>query len=150
MKNLSRFFVGAAALVLLTACGQSKVSYEKFHEQAVAALQEASKKNFDVTLKGKYKDDDGEHNMDNVLLKWSEGAFVATNITHLDEVAAALVLNGITADAVKNDENTTYYAGGGFKAVKETDDGKSTLVWNKYGLPTSWVDGGTNITASYK
>ena len=162
MKNLSRFFVGAAALVLLTACGQSKVSYEKFHEQAVAAVKEASKKQFDVTLKGKYKDDevyelmckykddDGEHNMDNVVLKWNEGAFAATNITHLDEVAAALVLSGLTADKAANDENTTYYAGGGFKAVKETDDGKSTLVWNKYGLPTSWVSGGTNITASYK
>ena len=150
MKNLSRFFVGAAALVLLTACGQSKVSYEKFHEQAVAAVKEASKKQFDVTLKGKYKDDDGEHNMDNVVLKWNEGAFAATNITHLDEVAAALVLSGLTADLAANDENTTYYAGGGFKAVKETDDGKSTLVWNKYGLPTSWVDGGTNVTASYK
>ena len=150
MKNLSRFFVGAAALVLLTACGQSKVSYEKFHEQAVAAVKEASKKQFDVTLKGKYKDDDGEHNMDNVVLKWNEGAFAATNITHLDEVAAALVLSGLTADLAANDENTTYYAGGGFKTVKETDDGKSTLVWNKYGLPTSWVSGGTNITASYK
>ena len=35
MKNLNKFFVGAAALVLLTACGPAKVSYDKFHEKAV-------------------------------------------------------------------------------------------------------------------
>ena len=152
MKNLSRFFVGAAALVLLTACGPSKVTYEKFHEKAVAALKEAKEKTYDVTLKGSYKDESsGETSkMDNVVLKWNKGAFEATNITHLDEVAAALIMNGLTADVAVEDENTTYYAGNGFKAVTKNDDGESKLVWNKYGLPTEWVSGGTNITASYK
>ena len=150
MKNLNKFFVGAAALVLLTACGPAKVSYDKFHEKAVAALKDAKEKKFDVTLKGTYKDDDGEHKMDNVVLKWNEGVFAATTVAHLDEVGAALILNGLTADLAQNDENTTYYAGNGFKATKKTDDGTSTMVWNKYGLPTSWKDGGTNITASYK
>ena len=150
MKSLNKFFVGAAALVLLTACGPAKVSYDKFHEKAVAALKDAKEKKFDVTLKGTYKDDDGEHKMDNVVLKWNEGAFVPTDILHLDEVAAATLMNGLTADVASEDENTTYYAGNGFKATKETDDGKYEMVWNKYGLPTSWKNGGTNVTASYK
>ena len=150
MKNLSRFFVGAAALVLLTACGPSKVSYEKFHEKAVAALNDAKEKKFDVTLKGTYKDDDGEHKMDNVVLKWNEGAFAATNITHLDEVGAAVILNLLTANLVGEDENITYYAGNGFKTVKTTDDGSVTTTWNKYALPTAVKGGGSSITASYK
>lgn len=152
MKNVSRFFVGAAALVLLTACGPSKVSYEKFHEQAVSAYEKAKEKTYDVTLKGSYKDEDsGETSkMDNVVLKWNKGAFEATSIAHLDEVAAALIMNGLIAKAAANDENTTYYAGNGFKAITKNDNGESKLVWNKYGLPTEWVSGGTNMTASYK
>ena len=150
MKNLSKFFVGAAALVLLTACGPSKVTYAKFHEKAVAAMEKAKEKQFDVTLKGKFKNDSGEQNLDNIVLKWNKGAFEATNLSHLDEVAAALFMNGITADVASEDENTTYYVGNGFKATRKTDDGEDKMEWNKYGLPTSLVSGGSNVTASYK
>ena len=152
MKNVSRFFVGAAALVLLTACGPSKVTYEKFHEKAVAALKEAKEKTYDVTLKGTYKDESsGETSkMDNVVLKWNKGAFEATSALHVDEVAAAVILNLLTANLVGEDENITYYAGNGFKTVKTTDDGSVTTTWNKYALPTAVKGGGSSITASYK
>ncbi len=150
MKNLNKFFVGAAALVLLTACGPAKVSYDKFHEKAVAALKDAKEKKFDVTLKGTYKSDEGEQKMDNVVLKWNEGVFAATNVLHADEVAAAVVLNLLTADLIGEDEKVTYYAGNGFKTVKTTDDGSVTTTWNKYGLPTAIKGGGSSITASYK
>jgi hypothetical protein len=150
MKNLSRFFVGAAALVLLTACGQSKVSYEKFHEKAVAALKEAGEKEFDVVVKGKYKNDSGEHQMDNVTLYWKSGAFLPTSALHVDEDIVAGLLNLMTADLVSEDENTTYYVGGGFKAVTKTDDASYTKTWNKYGLPTSIKNENNNYTVSYK
>lgn len=150
MKNLSRFFVGAAALVLLTACGPSKVNYEKFHEQAVEAVKKAGEKEFAVTVKGYYKDNDGKHEMDSISVKWSKGAFAPTSALHIEEDAIAIMLNALTADLVGEDDNTTYYAGNGFKTVAKTDEGDYTKTWNKYGLPTAVKSSDSNYTVSYK
>ena len=150
MKNLSRFFVGAAALVLLTACGPSKVNYEKFHEQAVEAVKKAGEKEFAVTVKGYYKDNDGKHEMESISVKWSKGAFAPTSALHIDEDTIAIMLNTLTADLVGEDDNTTYYAGNGFKTVAKTDEGDYTKTWNKYGLPTAVKSSDSNYTVSYK
>ena len=151
MKNLSRFFVGAAALVLLTACGPSKVNYEKFHEQAVEAVKKAGEKEFAVTVKGYYKDNDGKHEMESISVKWSKGAFAPTSALHIDEDTIAIMLNTLTADLVGEDDNTTYYAGSSFKTVYEKDGNKETTTWNQYGLlATVKSSDGDNLKVSYK
>ena len=131
MKVLNKIVIGLASLAMLTACA-SKVSYSEFHEKAVAAVAKAKDQNFDVTVNGK----SGSTEYKDVKVVWDE-AFAATTITHLDEVAVALMLNMLTADLVAEDEDTTYYAGSTFKTETKSDDGNGTCTWDKYGLPTS-------------
>lgn len=150
MKVLNKVVIGMASLVLLTACAP-KCSYSDFHSKAVAAVEKAKEKSFTVTLKGTYKDDNGDKkNYDNLTVKFNKGSFEATNITHLDEVAAALVLNLSTADLVGESDKVTYYAGSTFKTVTKDDNGTSTVTWNKFGLPTQLKDSDSNLKISYK
>lgn len=134
MKVLNKFVVGAAALVLLTACGPSKISYAKFHEQAVAAIKkEVSYKK--VTVKGTMEASSTTLKLD-VEFTMKDGSW---DMTKGDVVsgAMAIVFLGETADLVPEDSKTTYYAGGGFKTVSKDDDGSSTLTWNANARLTS-------------
>ena len=150
MKVLNKVVIGMASLVLLTACAP-KCSYADFHSKAVAAMEKAKEKSFSVTIKGTYKDDNGDKKeYDNVALKWEKGAFTYTNVTHLDEVAAAIVLNVITADVIGENENSTYYAGSTFKVVTKDDNGTSTTTWNKFALPTQIKGSDSNLKITYK
>ena len=155
MKVLNKVLIGVASLAMLTACA-SKCDYAKFHEKAVAAYNESKSVSFSqVVVKGSAKDEDGEHKFDNVTVKFENGAFKATNITHLDEVFAAAMLSAMTADLIPEDSDVTYYAGSTFKISSQDEDGKGTMTWNKYALPTvvktTDKDGGqTNYTVSYK
>ncbi len=140
MKNLSRFFVGAASLVLLTACGPSKVSYAKFHEQAVAAVEKAPEYK-KVTCKGEMTAASVSMKLDVVFEKKDSGWEMTKGDELQATVASSLIL--ITADTVTEDDKTTYYAGNGFKAVHKEDNDNSTATWNSYGYLTSLKsDGG--------
>ena len=150
MKVLNKVVIGMASLVLLTACAP-KTTYAKFHEKAVAAVEKAKEKSFSVTIKGTYKDDNGnKKDYDNVTVKWNKGSYEATNVTHLDEVAAAILLNLSTADLVGESDKITYYAGSTFKIVQKDDNGSSTTTWSKFGLPTSVKDSDSNLKITYK
>ena len=103
-----------------------------------------------VVLSGSAKDDEGKtQKFDNITIKFEKGTFVATNITHLDEVGAALLLNGVQAVGVPEEKDTTYYAGNGFKVEYKAEDGKKTATWNTQGLLTSTVDGDAKLTVKY-
>ena len=155
MKVLNKVLIGVASLAMLTACA-SKTDYASFHEKAVAAFKEAKEVSFsEVVLKGTSKDEDGEHKYDGLTIKFEKGSFKATNISHLDEVAAALMLSFLTADLIPEESDVTYYAGSTFKVVSQDEDSKGTMTWNKYALPTavktSDKDGNqSNYTVSYK
>ena len=134
MKVLNKIVIGAAALVLLTACGPSKVSYAKFHEQAEAAIKkEVTYKK--VTVKGKIEASSTTLSLD-VEFTMKDGSW---DMTKGDVVsgAMAIVFLSETADLVPEDSKTTYYAGGGFKTVSKDDDGSGTMTWNSYARLTS-------------
>ena len=151
MKVLNKVVIGMASLVLLTACAP-KTTYAEFHAKAVAALEKAKEKSFTVTLKGTYKDDNGEKkNYDNITINWNKGSFEATSALHLDEVFLAVTLTALRADVVAESDNTTYYAGSSFKTVYEKDGNKETTTWNQYGLlATVKSSDGDNLKVSYK
>ena len=151
MKVLNKVVIGAAALVLLTACGPAKTTYEKFHEKAVAAAEKAKEVSYSsVVLDGSMKDDEGKtQKFDKITIKFNKGAFEATNLLHLEEVAAALLLNASCAYLAPKEDNTTYYAGNGFKISYKSDEGTKTATWNANGLLTSTVDGDAKITVKY-
>lgn len=150
MKVLNKVVIGMASLVLLTACAP-KTTYAEFHAKAVSAVEKAKEKTFTVTLKGTYKDDNGEKkNYDNITVNWNKGSFEATSALHLDEVFLALTLTALRADVIAESDNTTYYAGSTFKTVTKDDNGTSTVTWNKFGLPTQMKDADSNLKISYK
>ena len=140
MKNLSRFFVGAAALVLLTACGPSKVSYAKFHEQAAAAAEKdpgytkatakgtvyASVAGAEITIK-----------VNNKFVKGDDGWELAEGEESTAGTILVAFLLPMRAVDVTEDEKTTYYAGNGFKTVSKDDDGNGTVTFNANGYVTS-------------
>ena len=134
MKNLSRFFVGAASLVLLTACGPSKVSYATFHEKAVAAVEKAPEYK-KVTAKGSVTAASVELKLDCVFEKKDSG----WELTKGDAISgsAAAVYLSMTADLVGEEEDTTYYAGNGFKITTNNEDGKGSITWNASGYITA-------------
>ncbi len=140
MKNLSRFFVGAASLVLLTACGPSKVSYAKFHEKAVAAVEKAPEYK-KMTCKGTVVASSVTLNLDVAYEKKDSG----WELTKGDAASVLTVstIIFITADKVSETEGATYYAGNGFKVVSKDDEGnKGTMTWNADGYIATIKTGG--------
>lgn len=134
MKVLNKVVIGAAALVLLTACGPSKTTYAKFHEQAVeAAKKEISYKT--VKFAGKFKMDNTEITL-SATYEYKDGEWKMTDGGIIEAAATASFL-AMTAETVTEDANTTYYAGNGFKTVTKSDDGTGTITWNANGLLTS-------------
>ena len=145
----------AVATFALAACAP-KVDYAKFHELAVEAAKEAAKQTFEkVTFDGWYKDGDKKEEIGKVEIKFKEGVFVSKTSILSDaelaakELAVAAMLNVMVAEAIPEDEKTTYYAGGSFKVVTEDEDGKYTAEFNKYGLLTSMSGDDGKYTVKY-
>ena len=138
----------AVSTFCLVGCA-SKVDYAKFNEQAKAANEKAKDVSYSkVVLDGYYTDDGQKQSFDKVTVKFEKGSYAATDILHLDEVAYALVLEGLKAQNIPNDDKATYYAGSTFKVVY--DDGeKNTYEWNQYGLLTSIKGSDSKLTVSY-
>ena len=141
MKNLNKLFVGAAALVLLTACGPSKVSYEKFHEKAEAAA-EKDPGYTKATAKGTfYSNNLGIEvtiKLDNTFVKGNEGWVLKEDEESNAGTLAAIGLLSMRASTVGENDKTTYYAGNGFKTVTTSDKGDTTIVYNSNGYVTSY------------
>lgn len=150
MKLVKVLSMLAVASFCLMGCA-SKCDYAKFHDEAVKAAEKAKSVKFSkVVVKGTYVDSDNKkQSYDDVKVEFDSGVFASTNITHLDEVAVALILNALTAQNVSEDESCTYYAGSSFKVVTESDNGKSTVEYNKYGLLTLIKDADSNLKVSY-
>jgi hypothetical protein len=156
MKNLNKFFVGAAALVLLTACGPAKVSYDKFHEKAAAAA-EKDPGYTKATAKGTFYSNtlgvEVTIKIDNTFVKGDEGWALKEGEESNAGTLAAIGLLTMRASTVGEDEKTTYYAGNGFKVVTKNDKGDTTIVYNSNGYVTSYkgllVGGDANLKFSW-
>ena len=140
----------AVATFALAACA-SKVDYDKFIEKAKEAAEKAKDVSFsEVVLDGYYTEDGKKQNFDKVTVKFEKGSYAATNITHLDEVAYAMVLEGLRAQNMPKSDKATYYAGSTFKVVYEDGDDKGTYEYNQYALLTSIKGDDSKLTVSYK
>lgn len=141
MKNLNKFFVGAAALVLLTACGPSKVSYDKFHEKAAAAA-EKDPNYTKASAKGTfYSNTLGVEltiKINNTFIKGDDGWALKEGEESNAGTLAAIGLLTMRASTVGEDDKTTYYAGNGFKIVTKGDKGDTTITYNSNGYVTSY------------
>lgn len=146
MKVLNKLVVGAAALVLLTACGPTKVSYDKFHEKAVEAAKiENGYTKAVVNGKAKFKEEGKtvEYTFDKIEFtgytngRLSTEAIAKAILTIKSEVeASAFAMTVATAEAMTNVDKATYYING-FQVKAEKDGEKTTISYDKNGLPTS-------------
>ena len=100
---------------------------------------------------GKLKTDNAEITL-SATYEYKDGQWKMTDGGVVEALATASFL-ALTAQTVPEDENTTYYAGNGFKTVTKTDDGTSTVTWNANGLLTSLKgkteSGNANFTLKY-
>ncbi len=143
MKKFLLPMVSVAAL-LLSGCA-TKVSYEKFHEKAEAA----SKLEVKVTkgsIKYAYKSGSKESNA-NYTMVWNAGnKYWTVQDASLLDLDIATIVNTFAVN-VGEDEEDTYYAGGGqFKVVEEDGD---TWKFQKNGFLTSYKTETTTITVKY-
>ena len=168
MKNLSKFFMGAAALVLLTGCASlKKVDYKEFHEKAVAAAKEENgytKAVVDGTMKTTSGGKTVEYKLDKVELTGLTNGLVDVTKLSLSDLTSmseeklmAMSIASMHAEDIgeANEEGAevAYYVGNGFKASgKDKDGNESTLEYNKFGLLTSMKAKGTteaNLTVKW-
>ena len=141
MKVLNKIVIGMASLVLLTACGPSKCSFEKYKEQANAASEKdpGYKK---VVVKGSVKATvvgiTAEVKMDHTFEKDGDEWKMTKGEEGAGSAAALLAASARAWDhAVQENENATYYAGNGFKVEIKGDEQNATYVYNSYGYMTS-------------
>lgn len=152
MKVLNKVVLGVAAMTLLVACGPSKVSFEKFQEDVRVAS--AKDPNYvKAVVKGSAKAGIGGLNMeakfDHVFEKKDSG-WEMTKGDAVTGVAALVYVNERAAlYAGQENENATYYSGGGFKVELKGDDGTSTYVFDAYGYVTSVKGDGVNVTVKW-
>lgn len=149
MNILNKVVIGMASLVLLTACGPSKVSYEKFHEKAVEAAKiENGFTKVEANGKAKYSYEDAgkkvtqEFTFDKTVVegftngRMSEEAFVikmtALALAGKEAELGALMLASGTAEEVIKDEKTVYYAD--LSASQEEDGEKRAVKFDENGL----------------
>ena len=142
MKVLNKVVIGMASLVLLTACGPTKCSFEKFSEEARAAAEkdpEYKKVVVKGTVKANVLGVSAEVKLDHTFEKtdsgWEktkgeDGAGAATALSYT--AYRAVMFCGDEAE-----EDATYYCGGGFKVVGKNEDASATYVFDKYGYVTS-------------
>ena len=142
MKVLNKVVIGMAALVLLTACGPSKCSFEKFSEEARAAAEKDPGYN-KVVVKGTVKAAaagiSAEVKLNHTFAKDEDGDW---EMTDGEAITATAALNYASYRAVmfcgdEAEEDATYYCGGGFKIVGKNEDGSATLKFDSYGYLTS-------------
>ena len=137
MKVFNKLMIGAAALTLLSGCAllQSKVSYDKFHEKAVEAHEKGHsyKK---ATANGTVETMGMTIKIDNVKFTYSDGYWTSSD----NSVGASIAVGIVNTEAymVTEDEDSTYYVGGGFKVTISNEDGKGTAKFNSAGLMTSY------------
>lgn len=151
MKSLNKVVIGMAALVLLTGCGGTKVSKDKFQEK-VDALEaheysEATVK-YDVNLTGTLE----EKGKGEVKFTKKDGVWTTDDTKH---ASLSFYLTSIKGQKMQDDSEKdgikityTYYVNP-MKIVStqkgENKDGdnyvkynnSSTIVMDKYGYPTS-------------
>ena len=148
MKNFNKIIAGLAVATLLAGCGTKAVSYEKFHEKAVASQEIRSNFDYDTaTVTGSYNVDSTSIALDHVF--YSNGTLKEGSVAY---ASIALMLLNIHPEDVSEAENTTYtfYVNNGFKAVAKTETSTATMTWNKYGLCISNFGEGTQngVTAN--
>ncbi len=150
MKALAKVLMGAAALVLLTGCGPQKVSYDKFHEKAVAAHDKGHSYT-KAKISGSSESSGSTTKYDKVEFVLASGVWQPKEVSLTNIVLSAFV--GMEAQSVPEDEDSTYYAGNGFKVTMKNDDGKGSASFNAAGLLTSYKveseDSKYNFTVSY-
>ena len=153
MKVFNKLMLGAAALALLPGCSlfQSKVSYDKFHDKA----QEAHEKGHSykkAVVNGTMESGDTTIDIKKAEFTLKSGVWTPADDVSLMAALVGAMLLAEEAYLVPEDEQTTYYVGGGFKTVTKDDDSTGTMVWNAAGLVTSAKGSGeskVNITVKY-
>lgn len=157
MKRITTLVLAGAALMSLSACAAQKVEYAKFNEQAVAARNKEqsggpSKVTFtgkgkiagtfigisaevDMTCKLYYTKTEDGWSLDEEKSSYKSPAV----ITQVYEAAF------VTADAVQEDDKTTYYV-----SPLQTKTESTTLTFTKYGRLAKKVvkSGETNYSFS--
>lgn len=143
MKVLNKVMMGAAALVLLTGCSNLKeVSYDEFHEKAVAVEEAPFTK---VSMKGRITYGGVDISLDGVKLEKTEKGWEFKEGQSVSKIAALWVVNDVASVQGEGSEGCKYYFGSaGFKYTKD----KSYKTWNKYGLLTKCTFLG-NYSVSY-
>ena len=152
MKVLNKLMIGAAALTLLTGCSllQQKVSYEKFHEKAVAA-HDKGHSYVKAVLNGTMEASGMSIKFEKLEYTYASGVWQAKD-SSVAAYAGAMIV-GTEAISVTDEEGQTYYVGNGFKVTMKDDDGTGTAVFNAAGLMTSMKttadNGKMNVTVKY-
>ncbi len=152
MKVLNKVVLGMAAMTLLVACGPSKVSFEKFQQD----VREASAKEpnyVKAVVKGNVKGGIAtvsvEVKLDHVFEKTDNG----WEMTKGDAVSGTVALGYVSERAAlyagQENENATYYSGGGFKVEFKGDNGTETYVFDAYGYVTSVKGDGVSVTVKW-
>lgn len=152
MKILNKVVIGMASLVLLTACGPSKVSYDKYHEKALeAAKKENGFTKVEVNGKAKYaQEGEGtkkvvEYEFDKVTVEgFTNGRMSVADYTvkasalflaGKEVELAALSLAMSTAEAVVKSDDTVYYED--LSAEAKKDGEKQSIKFDENGLVKS-------------
>ena len=154
MKVFNKLMLGAAALALLPGCSlfQSKVSYDKFHEKAVAAHDKGHSYTKAV-VSGDMSGSGLSIKMDKIEFVLASGVWQPKGDSSGFDVMAASAYVGMEARSVPEDDESTYYVGNGFKVTMKDDDGKGTAQFNAAGLLTSYKaesdSSKANITIKY-
>ena len=142
MKVLNKVVIGMASLVLLTACGPSKCSFEKFSEEARAAAEkdpEYKKVVVKGTVKAAVVGISAEIKLNHTFAQDEDGDW---EMTDGEATTASVALGYASMRAVmfcgdEAEEDATYYCGNGFKVVGKNEDASATYVFDKYGYVTS-------------
>ena len=153
MKVFNKLMLGAAALALLPGCSlfQSKVSYDKFHEKAQAAHEKGHSYKKAV-VNGTMESGDMTIEIKKAQFTLKDGVWTPGDDVGLMPALVGAMILAEEAYLVPEDEQTTYYVGGGFKTVTKDDDSTGTMVWNSNGLVTSAKGSGeskVNLTVKY-
>ena len=142
------FILGMASVFALTGChGIKKVEYAKFCEE-VKKLEDVDAKS--VTVSGKLNGDKVEKftyefpqsagGVVDSILDIAGGKYSAV------QLEAAGHAEGLSAYTVTELDGYSYYTGMGFKVKND----KKTVEWNSKGLTTSYKEGETSLSFTWK
>lgn len=146
MKILNKVVIGMASLCLLTACGPTKVDYDKFHAQAVEAAKNENGftkavVNGRATIKQEGKKT--EYTFDKIeITGFTNGRMdlltLAAKVLSAKSEAEAVAIGftSMPAEEVVKSDKFTYYTGP-LTVKMEDDEGKEEVKYDKNGLTTS-------------